>query len=191
MNAYPRSLAGRIVAAWRDPAASWRAEWTPAPSEARLVALAFGAALFLTIGPLAAEAIRPAAALGDDRAPWFVARLLIGFSFLPLSLYAVAAVIRLVCRACGGAAPGEGGDWKACRLAFFWSALASGPVAAVLCAAGAAAGAASVGAFASGVAWLALLAPMLAAAQGFPVLRVALAFIGIAVVALLAPVALL
>ena len=191
MADYPRSLAGRIVAAWRDPAGSWRAEWAPAPSEARLVALAFGASLFLTIGPLAAEAIRPAEAFGDERAPWFAARLLIGFSFLPLSLYAVAALLRLVSAACGGAAPGEGGGWKACRLAFFWSALASGPVAAIVHALGAIAGASSFGAAASGAVWLALLAPMLAAAQGFRLMRVALVFAVIAALALLAPVAML
>ena len=114
---------------------------------------------------------------------------MIGFSFLPLSLYAVAALVRLVCRAFGGVAPGDDGDWKACRLAFFWSALASGPVAAVLHAVGAMLGAPAVGAFASGAAWLALLAPMLAAAQGFRAIRVASVFVALVAAALLAPVA--
>ena len=189
MTDYPRSLAGRIAAAWRDPAASWRAEWAPPPPEARLVAMAFGAALFLTLGPLAAETIRPSQALGEDRTPWFAARLLIGFSFLPLSLYAVAALIRMISAVFGGRAQGDGGDWKACRLAFFWSALASGPVAALLYAIGAVSGSTSAGAAASGIAWLMLLAPMLAAAQSFQTRRVALAFAGLAALALLAPVA--
>ena len=189
MSEYPRSLVGRIFAAWRAPAASWRSEWTPTPPEARLVALAFGAALFLTIGPVAAEAIRPSAAFGDERAPWFAARLLIGFSFLPLSLYAVAAILRIVSSAFGGVAPGEGGSWKACRLAFFWSALASGPVAALAHAVGAIAGAPGVGAAVAGVAWLALLSPMLAAAQGFRVSRVAAVFAAAIALVMLAPLA--
>lgn len=188
MSEYPRSLVGRIGFAWRDPAASWRAEWTPPPPEARLVAVSFGAALFLTLGPVASEAIRPMAAFGEDRAPWFAARLLIGFSFLPLALYGAAALIALVCKLFRGAAPGEGGSWKACRLAFFWSALASGPVAALIHALGALANASAIATALAGLVWLALLAPMLAAAQGFRVSRVALVFAVIAGLSLLGPI---
>ena len=78
-----------------------------------------------------------------------------------------------------------------CVFVPFWSALASGPVAAIVHALGAIAGASSFGAAASGAVWLALLAPMLAAAQGFRPMRVALVFAVIAALALLAPVAML
>ncbi|MEL7463665.1 MAG: hypothetical protein AAFN79_06340 [Pseudomonadota bacterium] len=188
MTEYPRSLAGRIAYAWSAPAASWRAEWSGPPPESRLIALAFGAALFLTLGPVAAEAIRPTLALGEERAPWFAARLLIGFSFLPLALYLVAALFALICKVFRGAAPGDGGSWKACRLALFWSALASGPAAAVTYAVGAAINAPEAASLVAGVLWAGLLAPMLAAAQGFPLYRVAIVFAALAVAATIASI---
>lgn len=173
-------LAARVVGAWRDPAGSWRAEWRADPPEARLLAIAFGASVFLTLGPLAAETIRPELATGEERTPWFAARLLIGLSFLPLSLYAIAALIGIVSRLCGGETAAGGSRWKAVRLAFFWSAFASGPFAALSHAVAAAAGAAAAGSLTAGLMWLGLFVPMLAAAQGFRTLRVALVFASVA-----------
>lgn len=170
------TLTSRMLAAWRDPGASWRAEWRADPPESRLLAIAFGAAAFLTLGPVAAEAIRPTLVAGAERAPWFAARLFIGFSFLPLALYLAAAVIALICRACGGEVPADTPDtpsrWRAVRLAFFWSAFASGPFAALAHALTAFFGVGG-GGFVAGLAWLWLLSPMLAAAQGFAPRRVA------------------
>ncbi|MEL6793223.1 MAG: hypothetical protein AAFP78_07200, partial [Pseudomonadota bacterium] len=108
------------------------------------------------------------------------ARLLIGFSFLPLGLYAVASLIALICKLFRGAAPNDGSSWKACRLALFWSALASGPAAAVSHAVGAMIDADGVASFVAGAVWAILLAPMLAAAQGFAPYRVVLVFIALA-----------
>ncbi len=181
-----RSLTARLVAAWRDPVASWAAEWRAGPPESRLLAMAFGAAAFLTLGPVAAEALRPTLVAGAERAPWFAARLFIGFSFLPLALYAAAALIGLISAAAGGmtpdgGAPEGGGRWQAVRLAFFWSGLASGPVAAATHALAAVIGAGALGGFAAGLAWLWLLAPMLAQAQGFALRWVALICLGVAV----------
>lgn len=160
-----------MIAAWRDPAASFVAEKEDAEGEPRVLAFAFGAAVFLTLGPVAAEAIRPALALGDERTPWFAARVFIGLSFLPLSLYAAAAALRLICRAFGGS-----GGWRDTRLALFWSALATGPAAATAHAFSAASGASSVGGALAGLLWIWLLAPMLARAHGFRPIAVFAAF---------------
>ena len=117
------SLASRVAGAFRAPGASYLAEKAPGLNERRLIAYGFGAALFLTLGRVMAETIRPELAAGAERVPWFAATILIGFSFGVLALYAIAALIRLVCRAFGG----EGG-WAETRLALFWSGLAAGPL---------------------------------------------------------------
>lgn len=177
-----RGLFGRIAAAWAAPGASWRAEWADGAGEPRLLAYAFGASAFLTVGAMAAEAIRPVLAVGEAREAWFAARLFAGLSFFPLALYASAALIRLAARAFGGV-----GGWRETRLALFWSGLVSGPLAALLLGFGAALGLGGAARVAAGLAWVSLLAPMLAAAHGFRAVRVVAAFAALAAAAFLLP----
>lgn len=168
-----------MMRAWAAPRRSWRAEWSDGGQESRLLAYAFGAAAFLAFGAIAAELIRPAQP-ADQQSAWIAARLLTGLSFGVLGFYGVAALLRIVCRACGGS-----GDWRETRLAFFWSAFATGPAAAASLALAAWAGRGALGDLAAGLLWSALLAPMLAAAHGFVVWRVALVFGALAALALL------
>lgn len=163
----------RMAHAWAAPASSWRVEWSAGVTEGRLLALAMGAAGWTTLGRVAAEAAQPAAAFGDERPAWFTAQIFVGLSFLPLSLYLVAALAGLAARAAGGM---DERHWSRARLAFFWSGFAAGPVGAVIATLAAAAGATAFGAMAAGVIWLALWAPMLAAAHGFRVAPVIAAF---------------
>ncbi|WP_340110500.1 hypothetical protein [Pikeienuella sp. HZG-20] len=179
MSAQPepaaRGLTGRIAATWARPAASWRSEWREGAGEPRLLAYAFGACAFLTLGEMAAEAVRPVVAIGEMREAWFAARFFAGLSFFPLALYASAALMRIVARAAGGR-----GGWRETRLALFWSGLASGPFAAIVLVVGAAAGLGGLAHMAAGLMWVALLAPMLAAAHGFRPARVFGVFLALA-----------
>jgi hypothetical protein len=169
-----RGLAGRIAAAWTDPAGSWAAE--RGAGEGRLGAFAFGAALFQTLARAAAETLAPSVAAAD-RMAFFAATALIGLSFGVLALYVAAALIRVICRLLGGA-----GGWAEMRLALFWSGLAAGPALAALHALGAALGAPAAGALAGGAVWAILLAPMLAVAEGFARRRVYAVFAALAVI---------
>lgn len=176
-----KGVVARMAGAWRDPAASFLAE-RPA-GEPRLLAYAFGASLFLTLGRIAAGVIRPdeaAAAAGEGigGGGWIAVQIFAGLSFLPLALYGAAALIGLIARLCGGA-----GGWADGRLAFFWSGFAAGPPAMAAYGVGAAlAGGALAGAL-GGLVWLWLLSPMLAAAYGFAPRKVALVFAVLALAA--------
>ena len=165
----PSSLVSRIAGAFRAPGASFLSEKAIGLTERRLIAYAFGAALFLTLARVMAETIRPELAIGADRIPWFAATVLSGFSFGVLGLYAVAALIRVVCRVFGG----EGG-WAETRLALFWSGLAAGPLIVIGHCIGAALDGRSLAGLIGGAIWAALFAPMLAKAHGFPPLRIAI-----------------
>lgn len=177
-----RSLIGRMALAWRSPGESWREERASGRGEPQLLALAFGACAFLTLGEMAAEAIRPVMAVGDARTPWFASRFIAGFSFFPLALYASAALMALVAKGFRG-----GGDWSGTRLALFWSGFVSGPPAAAILAGGAAADLMEPARIAAGSLWAILLAPMLAAAQGFRSWRVFAVFLALAGGAFLLP----
>lgn len=159
-------LTGRILFGWRAPLEAMRAEVAARHGEPRLMAYAFGASVFLTLGPVLAEVIRPAMAVGDERSGWFAARLLIGLSFLPLGLYASAVVVRALCLIFGGV-----GDWAAARLALFWSALISGPLAVVAHVCGALTGLSWFGDTVAGLLWVFWLAPALAVTMGFETRR--------------------
>lgn len=174
-------VTGRIAAAWASPGASWAREWEEA-SEARLLAYAFGTCIFLVLGQIGAEIIRPTAAIGDDRQAWFAAQVFAGLSFFPLSLYASAALMRLIARGFGGS-----GSWRQTRLALFWSGFASGPLAAMTLVVGATFAAGDIARPLAGLAWAGLLAPMLAAAHGFRPSRVAAVFILLAAGAFMLP----
>ncbi|MEM7267916.1 MAG: YIP1 family protein [Pseudomonadota bacterium] len=171
------SLTARAWAAWRNPAASWRAE-APGATEGRLLAFAFGAALFLTLGRIGAEMIRPELAVGEERIAWFAATVFIGFSFGALSLYAVAAMIRIVSRLFGG----EGG-WRATRLALFWSGLAAGPVILIGYLIGAVIDGRALAGLCGAMLWGLIFAPMLAEAHGFSPRRVAIVSAGLFLIA--------
>ena len=169
------SFTGRVAAAWTNPARSWRAEASRGLREGRLLALAFGATLFLTLGRVGAEIALPQIASGEARTAWIAATVFTGFSFGVLALYGVAALTRLVCRLFRG-----DGGWAESRLALFWSGLAAGPAAAALHIIGALAGFPAVGGGAASLVWAVLFAPMLAAAHGFAAWRVYAAFAVIA-----------
>ncbi len=164
----PATLASRVAGAFHAPAASYEREKSFGLTERRLIAYAFGASLFLTLGRVMAESIRPELAIGPDRTAWFAATILIGFSFGVLALYGIAALIRIIARLFGGT-----GGWAETRLALFWSGLATGPLMALGHVIGAAIDGRSLGAFIGGAIWAALFAPMLAAAQGFSAWKVA------------------
>ena len=175
----PTSLAGRMIGAWRRPGASFHLEKAYGLDERRLIAFGFGAALFLTLGRVMAETVRPELAAGPDRTAWFAATILIGFSFGLLALYGIAAAIRLTCRLFGGA-----GGWAETRLALFWSGFAAGPVIVLGHILGAFADGRSLAALIGGGVWAVLFIPMLAAAQGMSALRIGL-FLAILCVILL------
>lgn len=166
--AQPASLTSRIVDAVRAPGMSYLAEKARGLTERRLIAYGFGAALFLTLGRVLAETVRPELATGADRIPWFAATILIGFSFGLLALYGIAALIRILCRLFGGQ-----GGWAETRLALFWSGLAAGPMIAFGHLIGAAIDGRSLGALIGGAVWALLFVPMLAAAQGLSAWRIA------------------
>ncbi|MEM7525977.1 MAG: hypothetical protein AAF360_19930 [Pseudomonadota bacterium] len=183
-GADPSASAGvvaRVASAWRDPAAAFAAE-RPAP-EPRLLAFAFGASLFITMGRMAAEIARPegmiaAAEQGIGPTGWFAVQVFAGLSFLPLALYAAAALIGLICRIFGGT-----GGWADTRLAFFWSGFAAGPPAVLAYILGGAIGGAALAGALGGALWLWLLAPMLAAAHGFAASRVVAVFVCLVIAA--------
>ena len=169
-------LTGRILYGWRLPVDAIRAEVASNHGEPRLLAYAFGASVFLTLGPVVAEVLRPALTLGTDASAWFAARLLIGLSFLPLGLYVSAAFLRVVCLGFGGE-----GDWKAARLALFWSALVSGPLAVLAHIGGAVLGVSWLGGAVAGLFWAIWLAPALSVTMGFELRR---AYVALGVLAL-------
>ncbi len=165
----PASLMARVITAFRTPGASFIAERSIGLTERRLIAYAFGATLFLTLGRVMAETVRPELAIGPERVPWFAATILIGFSFGLLALYAIAALIRILTRIFGGSS-----GWAETRLALFWSGLAAGPLIALANIVGAMVDGRSLAAMLGGAVWAILFLPMLAAANGFSVWRVAL-----------------
>ena len=156
-----------MLAAWRRPGASFHQEKVYGLDERRLIAYGFGATLFLTLGRVMAETVRPELAAGPDRTAWFAATVLIGFSFGLLGLYGMAAAVRLVCRLFGGT-----GGWAETRLALFWSGFAAGPVIVFGNIMGALIDGRSLAGLLGGVVWAALFVPMLAAAQGLSALRI-------------------
>lgn len=163
----PASLAARVAGAYRAPGTSFLTEKALGLSERRLIAIGFGATLFLTLGRVMAETIRPELAIGADRIPWFASTVLIGFSFVLLGLYGVAALVRIVCRIFGGR-----GGWAETRLALFWSGLAAGPLVVLGNALGAAIEGRSLAALIGGAIWAVMFVPMLAQAQGISVVKI-------------------
>lgn len=175
--AAPRGLTERLLLGWRAPVRAIEAEIASAPGEPRLLAYAIGAAFFLTVGPVLSEAIRPVEALGEDRMAWFSMRMVFGLSFLPLSLYLVASVLRMTAAGFGGE-----GDWRTGRLALFWSALVSGPLAVVAHVVGATLGYGDLAAIAAGLIWAFWLTPAIAVCFSLNIRNVAFIMIFIAVV---------
>lgn len=168
-----QGLPGRVIAALRDPAVSFHDE-SPT-GEPRLLAYAFGTSLMLTLARIGSELVAPGVTAGPDGAPWIAAQFLAGLSFLPLSLYGVAALLRVICRQFGGT-----GGWADTRLAFFWSGLVCGPIALVAHIVGTAGAGAGFGNAAAGLVWIWFLSPMLAAAHGFSRWTVLLGFVIVA-----------
>lgn len=181
----PNGVVARVFAAWRDPGGSFEAERPR--GEPRLLAYAFGASVFLTLGRMAAEVVRPdrfaaAAAEGVEPIGWIAVQVFAGLSFTPLALYGAAALIGLIAKLCGGTSA-SGSLWSDMRLAFFWSGFCAGPLGVAAQVAGAAVVGAAVGGAVAGAVWLALLAPMIARAGGFALGRTALVILAFAIAA--------
>ncbi|MGB0505451.1 MAG: hypothetical protein ACPGGK_04575 [Pikeienuella sp.] len=175
--AAPRGLTERLLLGWRAPVRAIEAEVASAPGEPRLLAYAVGAAFFLTLGPVLSEAIRPLENLGEDRMAWFSMRFVFGMSFLPLSLYLVASVVRITAAGFGGE-----GDWRVGRLALFWSALISSPLAVLAHVVGAVAGYSDLAAIVAGLIWAFWLTPAIAVCFSLNLRHVAIFMIVIAIV---------
>ncbi|WP_339949879.1 hypothetical protein [uncultured Albimonas sp.] len=127
----PRGLVGRIAAAWSGRHREViRADLEAGVSESRLLAYAMGTGLLLLITSLPAvlaDRGRDAAASGAGGAALSVGevvtmQVVANLFFLPLFLYGVAALARMLLRLFGGT-----GGWQATRLAVFWAPLAAAP----------------------------------------------------------------
>lgn len=168
----PRGVAARIVAAWREPRRIAAAERADGPDEPRLLAYLLGGCLLLGLARLPVQ-LREAAAgegpvAGANPTLLIVANAATMLFFVPLFLYAVAALLRALLALVGGT-----GDWRETRLAVFWSLLAAGPgfllgygIASLLTAAGAGA-IAFIPRLAADLGWLRLWSAGLAEAHGF------------------------
>jgi hypothetical protein len=122
--AAPRGLAARIGEAWRRGfRASMARELADEPGEPRLLAYAMGGSAALGLAGLPAR-LAEAAAGPEPVAPSavVVAQIVSSLFFTPLFLYGVAALMRLALRAAGGT-----GDWRATRVAVFWSLVLAAP----------------------------------------------------------------
>ncbi|MDF2232555.1 YIP1 family protein [Albimonas sp. CAU 1670] len=134
----PRGLVGRIAAAWSGRHREViRADLAAGVTEARLLAYVMGVgllSLLTTLPAKLAERAQLAAAPGGGEAlsvgEVVTMHVVADLFFLPLFLYGVAALIRIVLRLFGG----EGG-WQATRLAVFWAPIAAAPAALVAAAA--------------------------------------------------------
>lgn len=120
----PRSRSGGILGIARfyhDPRGSVRAVLASDPREARLLAFAVGAAIFLLFERL----VRLFATAGPetDLVARALEQIVSLIFFLPLFYYVVAALATLIARAFGGT-----GSFKDGRTGFFWAALVSGPI---------------------------------------------------------------
>ena len=134
-SAHPGAILG-IARFFYDPRGSMRALLDSRPREARLLAYAVLAALFLLTGRI----LRLMAEAGPetDMVARTMEQVVSLIFFLPLLYYGLAAAGTGIARAFGGA-----GSWYEGRAAFFWAALVSAPV--ILAAGLAAIAAGSVG----------------------------------------------
>lgn len=116
----PRGLIARMVEAWRaGPRASMARELASDPPESRILAYGVGACMAQGLAVAAGD---PEKFRGEDAAGQVAGAIVASVFFAPLFLYGVAALLRVVLRAVGGA-----GDWKATRHAAFWAAFAASP----------------------------------------------------------------
>ncbi|SET59690.1 hypothetical protein [Oceanicella actignis] len=117
-----RGLAAAVLGAYPRFRASMAAQLAERPPESRLLAYAMGACLALFLGRLAQLLHAPAGSLQGGLGAQVGAAMLALLFFLPLVLYAVAALTQLGARAFGGA-----GGWYETRLATFWALLVAAP----------------------------------------------------------------
>ena len=174
----PRGLVGRIAAAWSGRHREViRADLEGGLTESRLLAYVMGAGLLMLLASLPtvmAERARQAAIAGGQAAVPSVGevvtmQVVADLFFVPLFLYGVAALLRIVLRLFGGT-----GGWQATRLAVFWAPLAAAPatllgaaLASLLTVAGAGTLAISIPGELAGVAGLWFWCAGLAEAHGF------------------------
>lgn len=111
-----------IIATYRGPRRVMRKMLAAGQREDRALAIvmAFGVIAFVAEMPALA---RKAHLQGTELNPLLGGALLGAVVILPLLLYVVAAVSRLMARVMGGC-----GTWYGARLALFWSLLASSPL---------------------------------------------------------------
>ncbi len=111
-----------IIATWRGPRRVMRRLLAMGQREDRALALVMTFCVIAFIAEMPALA-RKAYLEGVELNPLLGGALLGAVVILPLLLYAVAAVSRLVARVLGGQ-----GTWYGARLALFWSLLATSPL---------------------------------------------------------------
>jgi len=124
----PIGLVNRILAGWRDLRGSFRSEIAAGHGEPRLLAYAMGGcvALALARAPQSVLGMLDGAAAAGQPVSitmLVVMQVVAALFFLPLMLYAVAALARMTLRLFGGA-----GGWFDTRLAVFWSLVLAAPI---------------------------------------------------------------
>ena len=111
-----------IIATWRGPGRVMRRLLAAGPREDRALAFAMAFCVIAFIAQMPALA-RRAHLDGVALEPLLGGALMGAVAILPLLLYGVAALSRLLARALGGR-----GTWYGARLALFWSLLATTPL---------------------------------------------------------------
>ena len=110
-----------LFGAWRAPRASMQKMLASGAGEERAVALAAFSAVILFLGSLP-DTIQSAQQQGQEVSSVVGLRLGIALFFMPLVLYALAALGHLVFRALGNT-----GSFLIGRLSCFWALVVSGP----------------------------------------------------------------
>lgn len=118
-----RGIVEAVFAAYPRFRASMARQLEERPEESRLLAYVMGVCLALFLGRLPALLYAPQGSLEGGLAAHVTMALVSILFFLPLFLYGVAALVRVVARAFGGT-----GGWYETRLATFWALLVAAPL---------------------------------------------------------------
>ncbi len=119
----PRGIVEAVFAAYPRFRASMARQLEERPGESRLLAYVMGVCLALFLGRLPALLYAPGGSLEGGLAAHVTMSLVSILFFLPLFLYGVSALVRIVARAFGGT-----GGWYETRLATFWGLLVAAPL---------------------------------------------------------------
>ncbi len=119
----PRGVFEAIFGAYPRFRRSMALQLEERPGEARLLAYVMGVSLALFLGRLPGLLYAPQGSLEGGLAAQVTATLVSLLFFLPLFLYGVSAIARIIARGFGGT-----GDWYESRLATFWGLLVAAPL---------------------------------------------------------------